>query len=121
MDNTCLFIAENAACLINQLEVGKDGKTAYERCRGKQAIVMANEFGEKILWKVARWRNGDERGGLGGNQRGSAGCEIGEEYLRGRARATRRAVEPEEDGDPPGAPGGPAAAGADGAGSMDHL
>ena len=34
-----IFMAEYAAYLINRLEVGKDGKTAYE-------------FGEKLLWKV---------------------------------------------------------------------
>ena len=47
-----ICMAEYAAYLINRLEVGKDGKTAYERCRGKRSTVMAIEFGEKILWKV---------------------------------------------------------------------
>ena len=47
-----IFMAEYAAYLINRLEVGKDGKTAYERCRGKRATVLAIEFGEKLLWKV---------------------------------------------------------------------
>ena len=47
-----IFMAEYAAYLINRLEVGKDGKTAYERCRGKRSTVMAIEFGEKLLWKV---------------------------------------------------------------------
>ena len=47
-----IFMAEYAAYLINRLEVGKDGKTAYERCWGKRATVLAIEFGEKLLWKV---------------------------------------------------------------------
>ena len=47
-----IFMAEYAAYLVNRLEVGKDGRTAYERCRGKKATVMAVEFGERLLWKV---------------------------------------------------------------------
>ena len=35
---------------MNRLEVGKDGKTAYERCKGKKAKVLGFEFGEK--WKA---------------------------------------------------------------------
>ena len=41
-----IFLAEYAAYLLNRLEVGKDGKTAYERSRGKQGTVMAVESGE---------------------------------------------------------------------------
>ena len=51
-----IFMAEYAAYLLNRLEIGKDGKTSYERVRGKRATVMAIEFGEKLLWKV-RQRN----------------------------------------------------------------
>ena len=47
-----IFTAEYAVHLINGLEVGKDGKTACERCRGKRSTVMAIELGEKLLWKV---------------------------------------------------------------------
>ena len=47
-----VFMAEYAAYLLNRMEVGKDGKTAYERCRGKRATILAIEFGEKLLWKV---------------------------------------------------------------------
>lgn len=45
------FIPEYAAYLLNRLEVGKDGKTAYERCKGKRATVVGLEFGEKLLWR----------------------------------------------------------------------
>ena len=45
------FLPEYAAYLLNRLEVGKDGKTAYERVRGKRATVVGLEFGEKVLWR----------------------------------------------------------------------
>mgnify|MGYP001254926542 CR=1 FL=1 len=45
------FMAEYAAYLINRLEVGKDGKTGYERSKGKKAKVLGIEFGEKLPWK----------------------------------------------------------------------
>lgn len=51
-EKTVLFIAEYASYLVNKLEVGKDGKTAWERSRGKRGVVMAVEFGEKVLWKI---------------------------------------------------------------------
>ena len=51
-EKTVLFIAEYASYLVNKLEVGKDGKTAWERSRGKRGVVMAVEFGEKVLWRV---------------------------------------------------------------------
>ena len=44
-------MVEYAGYLVNRLEVGKDGKTAYERSRGKKATVLGIEFGEKLLWK----------------------------------------------------------------------
>ena len=47
-----VFMAEYAAYLINKLEIGKDGKTAYERNKGKKGVVLAIEFGEKLLWKT---------------------------------------------------------------------
>ena len=45
------FMPEYAAYLLNRLEVGKDGKTAYERAKGKVATVVGLEFGEKLLWR----------------------------------------------------------------------
>jgi hypothetical protein len=42
---------EYAAYLLNRLEVGKDGKTVYERAKGKMGSVVGVEFGEKVLWK----------------------------------------------------------------------
>ena len=48
------FIPEYSAYVLNRLEVGKDGKTAYERVRGKKATVVGLEFGEKVLWRKKR-------------------------------------------------------------------
>ena len=45
------FMPEYAAYLLNRMEVGKDGKTSYERCKGKAATVIGLEFGEKVLWR----------------------------------------------------------------------
>ena len=46
------FMAEYGAYLLNRLEIGKDGKTAYEKLKGKKRRVLGIEFGEKLLWKV---------------------------------------------------------------------
>ena len=46
------FMPEYAAYLMNRVEIGKDGKTAYERTKGKKATVLGIEFGEKLLYKV---------------------------------------------------------------------
>ena len=42
---------EYASHLLNRYEVGHDGKTAYERCKGKPAKNMGVEFGEGVLWR----------------------------------------------------------------------
>ena len=42
------FMPEYAAYLLNRLEVGKDGKTAYERSKGKTGSVVGVELGEKV-------------------------------------------------------------------------
>ena len=45
------FMAEYGAYMMNRLEVGKDGKTPYERVKGKAATLLGVEFGEKLLWR----------------------------------------------------------------------
>ena len=45
------WIIEYAGLLLNRFEVGKDGKTAYERCKGEKAKTLGIEFGESVLWK----------------------------------------------------------------------
>ena len=62
------WLCEHAAYLLNRLEIGRDGKTSYERSRGKRATVLGLEFAEKIFWKekplgtmqklVTQWRVG---------------------------------------------------------------
>ena len=46
------YMPEYAAYLLNRLQVGKDGKTAYERTKGKRSTVLGLEFGEKVLYKL---------------------------------------------------------------------
>ena len=45
------WLVEWAAVVLNRYEVGKDGKTSFERCKGKQAKTFGLEFGEAVLWK----------------------------------------------------------------------
>ena len=45
------WMVEYAAVLVNRFLVGRDGKTAYERSRGKRARTSGMEFGERVLWK----------------------------------------------------------------------
>lgn len=45
------WIFEYAATTINKGQVGADGKTAYERLKGKPAHLSGLEFGEKVPWK----------------------------------------------------------------------
>ena len=45
------FIPEYASYLMNRLEVGKDGKVAYDTAKGKKPIGLCVEFGEKLLYK----------------------------------------------------------------------
>ena len=40
-------VVEHASVLINRYLVGKDGKTAYERLRGKKPKMLGSEFGER--------------------------------------------------------------------------
>ena len=45
------WMAEYAAVMLNRMEVGRDGKTAYERTKGKPAKHYGFEFGERVLWR----------------------------------------------------------------------
>ena len=46
------WLIEYAAVLINWGQVGADGKTAYERLKGKKASLPGLQFGERVLWKT---------------------------------------------------------------------
>ena len=47
-------IAEHAGFLLTRFEVGRYGKSAYERLKGKSATVQGMAFAEGILWKRKR-------------------------------------------------------------------
>ena len=45
------WIVEWSAHVLNRFEVGKDGRTAFERCKGKRNKHLGIEFGEAVLWR----------------------------------------------------------------------
>ena len=47
-----VWLCDYAAYLLNRLEIGRDGKTSYERSKGKKATVLGFEFGEKVMLKT---------------------------------------------------------------------
>jgi hypothetical protein len=51
------WLVEFAAVLVNRYEVGHDGKTAYERLRGKKSKLLGLEFGERLNYKRNRSGN----------------------------------------------------------------
>ena len=46
------WIVEHAADLLNRYQIGEDGKTPYQRLRGKVAKTAVVEFGEKVRYKI---------------------------------------------------------------------
>jgi len=46
------WLIEYAAVLLNCGQVGADGKTAYERLKGKPANLPGLQFGERIQWRT---------------------------------------------------------------------
>lgn len=56
------WLVPHCADLLNKLEVGHDGRTAYERLRCKQNKGELVEFGRKVLYRINRkTRGGDMR------------------------------------------------------------
>ena len=61
------WMSEYCSFLLNRFEVGADGKTSYERLKGKKAKLQGLDFGEGVWFKnktdkpaetsfcVARW------------------------------------------------------------------
>ena len=45
------WMVEHASVLIKRYLVGKDGKTAYERLRGKKSKMLGFEFGESVHFR----------------------------------------------------------------------
>jgi hypothetical protein len=62
------WLCDYTGYMMSRMEVGRDGKTPYERVKGKKAEVIGLEFGERFLWKhppgktmdkiSARWSQG---------------------------------------------------------------
>ena len=100
------FMPEYTAYVLNRLEVGKDGKTPYERARGKRATVVGLEFGEKLLWrrrkeaKMAKIRSRWEYGIFVGVRRRSGELWVAnEEGEIIKVRAVKRIPKEERWGD----------------------
>ena len=49
--NILSWLVEFAGTVVNRYEVGRDGKTPYERLRGKQLRLIGFEFGEKVNFR----------------------------------------------------------------------
>ena len=49
--NIVPWIIEYAGALLNRYSVGQDGKTGYERLKGKAASMPGLEFGERVHWR----------------------------------------------------------------------
>ena len=45
------WLIEYASVLLNRFEVGRDGRSAYERSKGKVSKFIGVEFGEAVHWK----------------------------------------------------------------------
>ena len=45
------WLVEYASYLLNRCEVGHDGKTAYDRSKGKTAKVLGVEICATVMWK----------------------------------------------------------------------
>ena len=48
------WMAEYAGWILTRCQVGRDGRTAYERMKGKPAKIQGLEFGEGVHWKRRR-------------------------------------------------------------------
>ena len=48
------WMTEAAAQLINRHQVGKDGRTPYERVHGRRGAALVAEFGEKVWYKLKK-------------------------------------------------------------------
>ena len=48
------WLVEMVGWMMLRADVGADGKTAYERCKGRRPRLPGMEFGEAVLWKRRR-------------------------------------------------------------------
>ena len=56
------WIVEHAADIINRFAVGPDGKTAYERIKGKKYRGEVVEFGRMVMYRIPRKSEGGVHG-----------------------------------------------------------
>ena len=54
------WLVKYSGLALNVGSVGEDGKTAYERRRGKKFLRVLPEFAENILWMQSE-RTGDDK------------------------------------------------------------
>ena len=47
------WLVEYASVLLKRYSVTQDGKTTYERLRGKKSRMLGLEFGERVHWRRA--------------------------------------------------------------------
>eukprot|EP00974_Lingulodinium_polyedra_P088645 8595671-Lingulodinium_polyedra.AAC.1 len=45
------YLVEYAAVLRKKFDVSADGKTTYEKSKGKKTSLLGMEIGEAVLWK----------------------------------------------------------------------
>ena len=61
LDPVLTWFCDFVDYMMNRMEVASDGKTPYERVKGKRSEVMRLEFCGKVLWKYYAARNKFER------------------------------------------------------------
>jgi hypothetical protein len=45
------WLVEYVSMMLNRYEVSRDGRTAYERSKGKKSRLAGLEFGEQVMWR----------------------------------------------------------------------
>ncbi len=53
-ENIMKWLVSHAAMTISRYQVGKDGRTAYERLKGRQCTKQITKFAEQVLYKVTK-------------------------------------------------------------------
>ena len=48
------WLVEMVGWMMSRADVGADGKTGYERCKGRRARLLGMEYAETVLWKRRR-------------------------------------------------------------------
>ena len=56
----CYIVEYAAVVLLNRFEVGADGKTSYERIKGRRCIEPIAEFGELVFFRPAKTKKEKE-------------------------------------------------------------